>query len=168
MKHMYLFRSKSHDIEISSNSHAKLFYDYNVDKKCVTMKLWSRLFFFNFWDHWYHYFGLLVSPVLGFKARVDPSLVYFLTCVQWIPQIHHRYDTCWLLGSQHGSWAFLIHVLADPVSTTIGGVTNPWPSVPQYKALNHSAIPAWQIAIMFVDISLWGSHSTIHPEKFLN
>ena len=38
-----------------------------------------------------------VTYVLVFKARVDPSLVCFLTCVQWIFQIHHLCDTCWPL-----------------------------------------------------------------------
>ena len=36
---------------------------------------------------WYSYFGLLVMPVLGFKARVDHLVVCFVTCVQWISQI---------------------------------------------------------------------------------
>ena len=49
-----------------------------------------RLFFFqNFWGHlsflwgqWYPYFGFPMRSTLGFKARVDPLLVYFVTCVQ--------------------------------------------------------------------------------------
>ena len=40
------------------------------------------------WGHWYPCYGLLVMSALGFKARVDPSLVCFVSCVQWIPQIH--------------------------------------------------------------------------------
>ena len=39
-------------------------------------------------------FGLLVMSALGFKARVDPSLAFFLMCMQWIPQIHPWCDTC--------------------------------------------------------------------------
>ena len=57
-----------------------------------------------------------VSP--GFKARVDPSLACFVTCMQWIPEIHLWCNTCWLYGGQHGSWAFSIHVPAD-VSASI-------------------------------------------------
>ena len=37
--------------------------------------------------------GLLVTSALRFKARVDPSLVCFLICTQWIPQIHLWCDT---------------------------------------------------------------------------
>ena len=32
-------------------------------------------------------FGLLLATVLGFKARVYPSLACFLVCVQWIPPV---------------------------------------------------------------------------------
>ena len=44
----------------------------------------------------------LVMSSLGFKARVDPSLVCFDTCVQFIPEIHLWCDTCWPLGCQPG------------------------------------------------------------------
>ena len=70
------------------------------------------------WGHWYPFFGLLAMSPLGFKARVDPSLVCFVACVQWIPEIHLWCDTCWLYRGQHGSWAFSIHVPAD-ASTSI-------------------------------------------------
>ena len=51
-----------------------------------------------------------MSP-LGFKARVDPSLVCFIACMQWIPDIHLWCDTCWPLGGQHGSQSrSLMHV----------------------------------------------------------
>ena len=52
---------------------------------------------------------LFWTSVLGFKARMDSSLVCFLTCVQWIPQIHIWYDTCWLLDSQHDSCLYAPH-----------------------------------------------------------
>ena len=45
-----------------------------------------------------HWFGLLVTSALGFKARIDPSLACFKACVQQNPQIHLRCDTCWPLG----------------------------------------------------------------------
>ena len=38
-------------------------------------------------------FGLMVMYVLGLKAWVDSLLVCFLTCMQWIPQIHLWCDT---------------------------------------------------------------------------
>ena len=47
--------------------------------------------------------------LLSFKARVDPSLACFLACVQWIPEIHLWCDTCWPLGSQHGSQSRSLH-----------------------------------------------------------
>ena len=37
---------------------------------------------------------VLVTSTLGFKARVVPLLVCFVTCMQWIPQIHLWCDTC--------------------------------------------------------------------------
>ena len=58
--------------------------------------------------HWYPCFGLLVTSALGFKAKVDPWLTYFLTYIQWIPQIHLWCDTCLPLVSQHCSRAFYI------------------------------------------------------------
>ena len=89
------------------------------------------------------YFRRLVTSALGFKGRVDLSLASFLTCMQWIPQIHLWCNTCWPLSGQHGSWFFFIHVLADYISTSIGGGLNPWLSIPQHNVLNHSIIVAW-------------------------
>ena len=49
-------------------------------------------FFFNFgghksfsWGHWYPCFGLLVTSVLGFKARVYPFLPAFYYRSYWYP-----------------------------------------------------------------------------------
>ena len=39
------------------------------------------------WGHWYSCFGLLVMSSLGYKFRVDPSLVCFVVCTQRIPLI---------------------------------------------------------------------------------
>ena len=33
-------------------------------------------------------FRLLVTLTLSFKARVDPLLLCFVTCAQWVLQIH--------------------------------------------------------------------------------
>ena len=38
-------------------------------------------------------------PALGFKDRVDPSLVCFVTYMPWIPQIHLWYNTHLLTAS---------------------------------------------------------------------
>ena len=64
------------------------------------------------WGYWYLYFGLLVMSVLGFKARVYPSLAWFVAFIQYILKIHLWCDSCWPPDGQHGSRAFLIHVLA--------------------------------------------------------
>ena len=63
------------------------------------------------WENRYLCFGLLVPSALDFKARVDPLLVCFITCVQWIPQIQLWCDTCWSLGGRHGSVTRLNHIL---------------------------------------------------------
>ena len=55
---------------------------------------------------------------VGFKTRVDPLLVYFLVCVQLIPQIHPGSTPA--ERSQHGNRAILIHIPAD-MSAGIGG-----------------------------------------------
>ena len=47
--------------------------------------------------YWYPCFGLPLTSVLKFKARVDPSLAWFVTCMQWTPQIKLGCDTCWPL-----------------------------------------------------------------------
>ena len=61
------------------------------------------------WGKWYH---CLLIPLfwtsgrrllLGFIARVGPSLAYFIAYMQWIFQIHLWCDTYWLLGGQYGS-----------------------------------------------------------------
>ena len=62
-----------------------------------------------FWSHWCPCFRFLVMSALGFKARMDPLLVCFLTCAQWIPQIHLWCDTCWPLDSQYGSQSRSLH-----------------------------------------------------------
>ena len=61
------------------------------------------------WVHWYPCFGLLVMSALGFKTRVDPSLVCLLACTQWIPQIHFWWDNCWPLDGQHGNKSHSLH-----------------------------------------------------------
>ena len=62
--------------------------------------------FFEFEGH-QSYLGPLIPLFListqGFKDTVDS-----LTCVQWIPQIHLLWDTCWPLGSQYA--AFIFHI----------------------------------------------------------
>ena len=80
-------------------------------------KVFKVLFLKNFWrtwvlfggGHWYPYFGLLVTSPLGFKARVDLSLVCFVACMQWIPEIHLWCNTCWLYKCQHGSRSHSLH-----------------------------------------------------------
>ena len=61
------------------------------------------------WGNWYPCFGLLVTSALGFKVKVDPVLASFVACVQRNPQIHLWCNTCWPLGSQHGSQVIPIH-----------------------------------------------------------
>ena len=56
----------------------------------------------------YPCFGPLVISALGFKVMTNPSLICFLTCVQWIPQINLWCNIYWPLDDHHGSWAFLI------------------------------------------------------------
>ena len=58
-----------------------------VNKRAVHILLECILIKQNFWR-------TSVLFVLGFKARVDSSLGYFVTYVQWIPQIHLWCDTC--------------------------------------------------------------------------
>ena len=60
--------------------------------------------------HCYPCFGLLVTSALGFKARVDPLFACFLTCMQWMPQIHLWSNTYRRLGGQHGSRVPHMHV----------------------------------------------------------
>ena len=43
----------------------------------------------------------------GFQSQGGPSLVCFLICMQWIPQIHLWCDTCWPLVAAD---PFLIHM----------------------------------------------------------
>ena len=81
--------------------------------------------------------GATDTPVLDFgwclpwvlKPGWIPSM---LSCL-CDPQIHLWCDTCWLYRGQHGSWAFLIHILADmfgSIGIDLGQGSNPWVSVP--------------------------------------
>ena len=70
-------------------------------------------------------FELLVMFVLSYKTRVDPLLACSLAFVQRIPQIHLWCYTCWPLDGQHGSGAFLTHVLVH-VQTSIGWALTVW------------------------------------------
>ena len=66
-----------------------------------------EMFFLIFGEHqsllWGHGYPCLVTSTLGFKARVDSLLVYFLTCIQWISHIHLWCNTCWSLHDQYGN-----------------------------------------------------------------
>ena len=42
-----------------------------------------------------------------------PLLACFTACAQWNPQNHLWCGICWSLGDQHGSWAIVIHLLAN-------------------------------------------------------
>ena len=87
------------------------------------------------WGHWYPCFGLLVMSALVSKPGWI-LLACFLVCN--VSQIHLWCDTCWLLRGQHGSWALLIHVLAELVSTSIGGVqTHDRACCTQHNTVNH-------------------------------
>ena len=50
-----------------------------------------------------------------FKKKIwwKPVLAYFVTCTQWIPQIHLWCNTCWPLGSLHDSWVIHPHTCAQ-------------------------------------------------------
>ena len=96
-----------------------------VCRHCTEKKNQVRLFDFNYsttfiflvfgghesflWGHWYPCFGLLMTSPLGFKGRVDPSLVCFVTCVPWNPEIHLWIKTFWLYRGQHGSQSHSLH-----------------------------------------------------------
>ena len=75
--------------------------------------------------HRYPCFRLLVMSALGFKVNIDRSLACFVACMQRILLIHLWCNTCWPLGGHYRSGVFLIHVLADHVSTSIGGGFEP-------------------------------------------
>ena len=75
------------------------------------LHLWTAdlFFFLNFifgwhksllWGQWYPFLGLQVMSALSFKAKVESSLVYFLTCISWIPQILLWCDVCWPFDGQ--------------------------------------------------------------------
>ena len=71
------------------------------------LKFFGRHKYF-WWGHWYPCFGFLVMSNLSLKAKVSPTLAWFVTCIQWIPQVHLWCNTCWPLGSQHHSTGLLI------------------------------------------------------------
>ena len=87
--------------------------------------------YFSFWDRmcvvmpgtnsfanidWRHqsFCGATGTPVLDFwfsKPGWIPLLACFVICMQQSPQIHFWCNTCWPLGSQHGSQAVPVNVL---------------------------------------------------------
>ena len=95
---------------------------------CLICQVWQRcsesLFFFLkktfgghksfLWGHWCPCYGLLVMSSLSFKGRVGSLSPAWQRCTcYFFPESHLWCDTCWLLCSQHGSWAVLFHI---PVS----------------------------------------------------
>ena len=92
---------------------------YKTNFLLNSIDLYSSFAFFGghesfLWGHWYPCFGLLVISAPYFKTRVDPSLTCFVACVQWIPRIYLWCDTCWPLGSQHGSqdfWSIYLQIM---------------------------------------------------------
>ena len=101
--------------------------------KTACTKAWIVIFSLNFvghksilWGHWHPCLGLPVMSFLSFKARIDPLCAFPHLCD---PQIHLWCDTYWLCGSKLGSQAVLIWELADHVSTSFDGGSNPWLSV---------------------------------------
>ena len=79
----------------------------NISQPEQFFKNFSCPFLSFLWGHWYPCFTLLVTSALGFKARVDPSLVCFLA--QRIPQIHLWCHTCQLYSGQHSSQPCFLH-----------------------------------------------------------
>ena len=58
------------------------------------------------WGHWYPCFGLLVTSVLGFKARASSFINTWWKCM--LPEIYLWCNTWRPLGSQHGSRSIVI------------------------------------------------------------
>ena len=75
------------------------------------------------------FFSKFLEDISPFRGATDTPLLDFWWHLPWVsmpgwipfcmlshlcdPQIHLWCDTCWLYRGQHGSWAFLIPVLAD-------------------------------------------------------
>ena len=58
--------------------------------------------------------------ILGSKARVSCLIHTCRKCTCYmLPEIHLWCDTCWTLGSQHGSWAILFYI---PVSRDLSSL----------------------------------------------
>ena len=93
----------------SSCSNPASFHKCSVE---VNWSTWS--FYIKFLDNTSPFCGTTVIPVMEFwwrlpwisKSGWNPLLACFLVCVQWIPQIHLWWDTCWLHSGQHGSQVF--------------------------------------------------------------
>ena len=100
------------------------------------------------WGHWYPCFGLLVYP--GFQSQGGSQLEYFITCMQWIPQIHLWCDTCWPLGDQRGGRAvFDPHICPHTIFTYVllslnipCRCTYPWCTVSAYWCLPSQPSPS--------------------------
>ena len=103
--------------------HLHLFYHFHQFSSSST-NLQQSFFFYKFFE-----------DIIPFCGTTDIPVLDFWWCLPWVskpgwipcmhsylcdPQVHLWCDTYWLYRSQHGSWAFLIYVLAD-VSTSIGG-----------------------------------------------
>ena len=72
-------------------------------------------------EHINPFCGATDTPALDFwwylswvlKLGWIPLIVCFIACMEQNPQIHLWCDNCWPLGSQHGTWAILIHVFVN-------------------------------------------------------
>ena len=91
---------------------------------------------------------IFFTPVLDFWWRLSwvskPGWIPCMLSHLCGPRIHLWCDTYWLYKSQHNSWAFLIHVLAD-MSTSIGGGSGVWTHnhpCGEQRTVYHSPTPA--------------------------
>ena len=82
----------------------------------------------------------------------------------WIPYVLSH--LCNSRG-QHGSWAFLIHILIDHVSTSIGGCLNLQLFMPQHRIVNYLATPAWS-ALFWVDYSVLVTSSFVYKIRVVS
>ena len=82
----------------------------NETKKfCIIALFQTLLFIFGghesfLWGHWYPYFGLLVTPALGFKARVGSALfelrgaICIMLHIPWNSPLVRHLPTSWRLA----------------------------------------------------------------------
>ena len=110
--------------------------------------------------------SLFLTFALGFKGLVDHCLACFVTCTQWISQIHLWCYTHWPLGGQHGGQVVFIHMLLN-VSKCTERELGPGSAAPVSAGTGRACFYRKCWNRRYLDRKCWNGKSLFLPSGFV-